>query len=281
MDTTIFPPVPIVDDNIVSEATVYSAMKTQQMHDAQAATIANLATAQAQITNDDTTAITTSNQVLSFLVPVPSTNLEIMTLDATADTITFLSNASYSFLSAINFSSSIGAERTITFEIYDTTGGVVLTTETIILDTASGQNVEGTTATLLTVGKNGVPSAPLTVGIRVRASGTGYTITGFRSILASSSSYDVTVGRATKLVTTNYTAVASDGTIRVNATTAPVSITLPETNIGYTLTIKKVDASLNAVTIVGVVDGVTNPTILVQYQSRTIQYNGTSWDILY
>jgi hypothetical protein len=180
-----------IDDNVVSEVFTYSSAKAQQMYDAQATSIANLATAQAQIHHDDTTVVTTSNQVLSFAVSVPSTNTNIMTLDATADTMTFLSNASYSFLSTVNFSSSTGSERTITFEIYNIAGGAVLSTETVVLDTSSGQNVEGTTTTLLTVGKNGVPSAPLTVGIHVRASGTGYSITGFHSILASSSSYDV------------------------------------------------------------------------------------------
>jgi len=80
--------------------------------------------------------------------------------------------------------------------------------------------------------------------------------------------------------TANYTATISDYTIRVDATSGAVSITLPTPAVGTVYNIKKIDASANAVTIVGTVDGVVNPTITTQYSNRNIQYNGTTWDNL-
>jgi hypothetical protein len=87
---------------------------------------------------------------------------------------------------------------------------------------------------------------------------------------------------ATSTKTANYSIVLSDYTIRVDCTSAPVSITLPTgtTFTGRVYNIKKIDSSTNAVTIVGTVDGVVNPTITSQYQNKQIQYNGTSWDNL-
>ncbi len=180
-----------INDTVPSISEVFSSQHTQDLHNVQAIAIANLATAQAQILNDDTTVITTTNQPLSFSVNIDSTDTNVMTLDATSDTFTFLQNASYNFTSAIQLASSTGQTRTITFEVFNTLDDSVLATQTATLDVASGSDIVVNTVTLLTIGKNAFPNAPVTASIRVRASGTGYTVTGFTSILASSSSYDV------------------------------------------------------------------------------------------
>jgi hypothetical protein len=52
--------------------------------------------------------------------------------------------------------------------------------------------------------------------------------------------------------------------------------------VGVTYIIKKIDSSANAVTVQGIVDGVTNPTLTTQYQSIMIQNDGdaNTWRIL-
>lgn len=75
--------------------------------------------------------------------------------------------------------------------------------------------------------------------------------------------------------TANYTATASDVIIVVDATTGPVTITLPaaSASIGTLFRIKKVDASANGVAIVAAgadtIDG-GSLTLLSQYESKDI-----------
>jgi hypothetical protein len=80
-----------------------------------------------------------------------------------------------------------------------------------------------------------------------------------------------------KTVNSNYTILVSDGTILVDASGGPVSITLPTAASanGLIFNIKKIDSSANAVTLVGIIDGDTNPTILFPEQNAEIQSNGT------
>jgi len=46
---------------------------------------------------------------------------------------------------------------------------------------------------------------------------------------------------------------------------------------GLVLTIKKIDASANAITILGTVDGTVNPTLTAQYSGMQIIADETGW----
>lgn len=83
----------------------------------------------------------------------------------------------------------------------------------------------------------------------------------------------------TKTVTSNYAISASDGTILVDASSGPVSITLLGASAATNLifNVKKIDSSTNAVTLVGVVDGITNTEIVFPLQNSEIQSNGTTY----
>ncbi len=83
-----------------------------------------------------------------------------------------------------------------------------------------------------------------------------------------------------------YTATASDYTILCNCTAGTITINLP-TAVGITgriYNIKKTDSSTNAVTIDGsgteTIDGAATATISFQYDSYTVQSNGTNWVIV-
>lgn len=73
--------------------------------------------------------------------------------------------------------------------------------------------------------------------------------------------------------------VAQDDLVLVDATAAPVSITLlPAAQAQFArTTIKKIDASAHAVTLVGTIDGAVNPTLATQYKAKTIQSDGVGW----
>lgn len=84
---------------------------------------------------------------------------------------------------------------------------------------------------------------------------------------------------ATSTKTGAYTITGDDYTILADATSAGFTVTLPaaNTSTGRIFIIKKIDASGNAVTIGGTVDGVSNPTLTSQWQTARVQSNGTAY----
>jgi hypothetical protein len=86
--------------------------------------------------------------------------------------------------------------------------------------------------------------------------------------------------------TSAYTATTSDHTIICNATTAAFTVTLPTAvgNTGQMYSIKKIDASANAITIATTssqtIDGVTTRTLSTQYQGVTVQSDGANWFVI-
>lgn len=97
-------------------------------------------------------------------------------------------------------------------------------------------------------------------------------------------------GTGLKLATANktaaYTATLNDSLITCDATSGAFTITLPTaaSAAGFQFTIKKVDASANAVTIDGngseTIDGELTIPLIYRYEAVTVQSNGTSWFIL-
>lgn len=79
--------------------------------------------------------------------------------------------------------------------------------------------------------------------------------------------------QGTRLVLAADVVEATDDTILCDATAGAFNITLPLAAQvgGLRVTIKKIDASANAVTLVGTIDGAVNPTLAAQYKSKTIQ----------
>ena len=86
--------------------------------------------------------------------------------------------------------------------------------------------------------------------------------------------------------TANYTATSDDYTIICNATSGDITITLPtaSTSTRRTYHIKKIDSSVNTVTIDGdsaeTIDDAATQTLNNQYDSITIQSDGTEWWII-
>ena len=78
-------------------------------------------------------------------------------------------------------------------------------------------------------------------------------------------------------------AVSLDSTadwIDADATAAPIVLTLEESEVGKRMTIAKVDATANTVTINNTVNGAASLVITAQYDAPTVAYNGTEWRIV-
>jgi len=94
-------------------------------------------------------------------------------------------------------------------------------------------------------------------------------------------------GQQTRQTTTTpYTVVVTDRTLLIDATAGNKTVNLPAASVSKwrILTIKKVDASANTVTIDGnggdTIDGAATLVIAVQYASFTIQSDGATWWVL-
>jgi hypothetical protein len=96
----------------------------------------------------------------------------------------------------------------------------------------------------------------------------------------------VTGNAIVRSVTTTYSAEATDSTILCNATGAAFTVTLPKAASckGHVLILKKVDASGNAITVDGngaeTVDGAANYPLAAQWDSVTVQSDGTNYVII-
>lgn len=77
-------------------------------------------------------------------------------------------------------------------------------------------------------------------------------------------------------------AVTVDGAdciILADATAAPFTVAFPpavQMQFAY-ITVKKIDASANAVTLGATIDGAANPTLATQYKSKLVFSDGISW----
>lgn len=82
-----------------------------------------------------------------------------------------------------------------------------------------------------------------------------------------------------KTVTTTYTASPSDDVLFCDASGGAFTVTLPDpTRVrNMRITIKKIDASGNAITIGATVDGGASPTVAAQYDTVTVQSDGSAW----
>jgi hypothetical protein len=91
------------------------------------------------------------------------------------------------------------------------------------------------------------------------------------------------VGDMVVLKTAAYTAAAGEF-VKADATGGAFTVTLPASPaVGASVTVKKADASANAVTVVGsgvtTIDGDTNAQIVSQHTSVTFIYDGTNWTV--
>lgn len=184
-----------INDNIVSPVLVYSSEKTQSLHNIQAQAIANLGSAQGSISSESSPVFANMpiiSTILPFAVTSASTNSAFFTFDAVANTITFLKDASYNFISTLHLKSLTNSPVTISFYLKNNLNGSTLVTQSDVFDLPNNTTNIASLNTLLTLGKNGIPSAPLTIRIEAISSSANYEFTSFSSILTSSASYDVT-----------------------------------------------------------------------------------------
>jgi len=83
--------------------------------------------------------------------------------------------------------------------------------------------------------------------------------------------------------TANYTGLTTDETILVDATAGVVTITLPASATGKKYNVKKIDATVNAVSVTataGTIDGNASISGTLPWQGWIMQFDGTNWFVI-
>jgi hypothetical protein len=147
--------------------------------------VANLAIAQGAIANESTPAlvIDTTPQILPFVVATESTNTDVFSFDAIANTMTFKKDIVYNFTSSLTLTSAVGFTVQITFNIINVADDSVVKTQTVPTNIQSGRTETIPLNTLVTLPAG---TAPITVRVEAVADFAGYTLVQFNSILAAS-----------------------------------------------------------------------------------------------
>lgn len=106
---------------------------------------------------------------------------------------------------------------------------------------------------------------------------------------SSSATLGNTVTAKTRTVTVTQAVLVTDSVVRIDATGGAVVLTLPPaaqtynpaTQTGSIFTFKKIDLSINAGNIMGMIDGFSQADLTAQYSSISVQSNGTTYDVLF
>lgn len=133
-------------------------------------------------------------------------------------------------------------------------------------------------------------SGPFDLGVSRNAAGVveinSSTVGAFRDIKLRNAILTGNLALGIVAKTANYTVTANDHTIECDATSGAITLTLPAVSgarAGTQYTLKKTDASANAVTFDGnaseTIDGATTVSTTTQWASITIRRNaaGTAW----
>jgi len=165
----------------------------QEVFDSLSSSIANLATAQTSISEDASIDIDTTNQLIGINTTTPSTDTSVLDTNDDDDTMTFKMNASVNFLASMVFTSNTSDERLVSIKVINNDTDDELDSFDMALTIPDGSTETISHTFLLTVGKNGTPSAPLIVRFEMTADDTDYTLDSFNAVIALSSSYDAEV----------------------------------------------------------------------------------------
>ncbi len=88
------------------------------------------------------------------------------------------------------------------------------------------------------------------------------------------------LGDAVVTAATTYVMGSTDGTVLANAAGGAFNVTLPAASAARTVRVQKIDASVNAVTVLpasGTIDGGASVALHIRWMARTFQSDGTNW----
>jgi hypothetical protein len=115
-----------------------------------------------------------------------------------------------------------------------------------------------------------------TAGVKWAAASSGGAVSSVNTRVGAVTLTEADVAWSIQSKTTTYSG-ASGEFVLADASGGAFSVTPPTPTAGSHFAVKKMDASGNAVTIVGTIDGTTNPTLAFQWGSVELVGDGTNW----
>ena len=189
----------IIDDDSISLYTTYSSNKIDLLNTSVQEAIAGLATAQGEIVSVAAiNPIGTVERAMPFSIESASSNSDIFELDATNDRMIFKADVGITFMSSVTLRNTNNQpeNETITVRILNDADDTLLSETSFEITIPASESETLPMNTLLSIGKGAVPSTEtenLITKMTVQSNGTAFELTNFNSIIASSSSYDLTV----------------------------------------------------------------------------------------
>lgn len=161
------------------------------------------------------------------------------------------------------------------------TGGVSTGTVTRTHTSTRTSGVTTNASPNITFASGEIPPAGATItGTNIPGGTTIVSATATTAVLSANATGTGSGITFTIVAATMTTATEKDNTFLCNAASGAITQPIPAAaaaNAGLELVIKKIDASVNAVTIGGTVDGVASPTITTQWDYRRIKSDGAAW----
>lgn len=175
-----------IDDSGISLQKAYSSNKVMGLYNAQTETIKNLAGASASIINTTTPVFSPIPAVattLPFTIVAASSDNTVVTLNDSADTITFIKNGKYNLFSMLQFKVTTDSPKVIRVDIVNTATSATIVTQNVTVAAAANTTTTLPLNTLVVVN-----TAPVTVKVMITlVTDSGISLNAFNGIIASSS----------------------------------------------------------------------------------------------
>ncbi|MES2631299.1 MAG: hypothetical protein V4611_05070 [Patescibacteria group bacterium] len=224
-----------------------------------------------------TNSVTLTNKTLTTPIISDISNVGLITLPATTTTLVGRSTTD-------TLTNKTITSPTLTDPVMNATTIVTDTTTGLKIGTNSTQKLGFFNATPLAQ-----PAATSDLGsvlsaLGLRAAGTAYPITTSAAVsftgtatITNIVATSIRAGAAVRTGTSYALGTTNTNNNLIDASAGAFTVTLPATaTLGHYFTIKKIDSSPNAVTIVGTFDGATNYVLSKQYDSVTIMSSTTA-----
>jgi len=129
---------------------------------------------------------------IPIVVDKPSSDTEVFEVNED-NTITFKKNASYNIYRdfVVESNTNSNSERIFEFRLVNVADNTVVASKNVSVKASSGSVLSLSVVGLVTVGRNGIPNAPITLRSECREVEGDYSMVSLHSIISSSSSYDI------------------------------------------------------------------------------------------
>ena len=156
--------------------------------------IANMATAQGTVEGTQTGDFIFDPLPAAFThtpitLDIQSTDTSIFEINGAANTVTFKQDANYNFQNSMIVKAGASSSRLLEFRIVNVADGAVVYERSANIELGNNDVAQINMLGLLTIGRNGVPTAPVELRMEMRQAEEDYSLQTFHSLISSGVPY--------------------------------------------------------------------------------------------